>query len=77
MLHEKNKLDYGETAIVIRNAEKTYRPLELGFICGMTDIDTHEAALAYDCVGCSWLYTVEFLDGSSLQIPEKYLEKDK
>ena len=42
----------------------------------MIDIDSEEVALAYDCIGSDWSYTVELLNGSSLQIPEKYVEKD-
>jgi len=76
MEDKKNKFDYGETVKITGNAPIKYHPFEIGFICGMTDIDSEEAATAYDCIGSNWLYTVELLNGSSLQIPEKYLEKD-
>lgn len=76
MQDKKNAFDYGATVRVLRDAPEKYHPFEIGFICGMIDIDSEEAAIAYDCLGSNWLYTVELLDGSSLQIPEKYLEKD-
>jgi hypothetical protein len=76
MEDKKSKFDYGESVRILKEAPKKYQPFELGFICGMIDIDSEEAALAYDCVGSDWLYTVELLNGSSLQIPEKFLEKD-
>ena len=70
-----SKFDYGEAIRISNNAPEKYHPSEIGFICGMIDIDSEEAAAAYDCIGSEWLYTVELLNGSSLQIPEKYLEK--
>ena len=76
MEDQKSKFDYGESIRISKEAPEKYHPSEIGFICGMIDIDSEEAALAYDCIGSDWLYTVELLNGSSLQIPEKYLEKD-
>ena len=76
MEDKKSKYDYGESVKISKDAPVKYHPSETGFICGMIDIDSDEAAMAYDCLGSDWLYTVELLDGSSLQIPEKYLEKD-
>jgi hypothetical protein len=76
MEDKKSKFDYGESIRILKEAPLKYHPSEIGFICGMIDIDSEEAALAYDCIGSDWLYTVELLNGSSLQIPEKYLEKD-
>ena len=75
-MEKSKKFDYGETVKISENAPKKYHPSEIGFVCGMIDIDSVEAATAYDCIGSDWLYTVELLNGSSLQIPEKYLEKD-
>ncbi len=76
MEDKKSKFDYGESIRISKEAPLKYHPSEIGFICGMMDIDSEEAALAYDCIGSDWLYTVELLNGSSLQIPEKHLEKD-
>ena len=76
MKDKKSKFDYGESIKISSEAPEKYYPSEVGFICGMIDIDSQEAAIAYDCVGSNWLYIVELLNGSSLQIPEKYLEKD-
>ncbi len=76
MQDKVSEFDYGESIKISEEAPKKYHPSEVGFICGMIDIDSNEAAVAYDCIGSDWLYTVELLDGSSLQIPEKFLEKD-
>lgn len=76
MADKKSKFDYGDSIKILQDAPKRYHPTETGFICGMIDIDSDEAATAYDCIGSEWLYTVELLNGRSLQIPEKYLQKD-
>jgi len=69
----ENKFDYGATVEILNSAPKKYHPSEIGFICGMIEIDSEESAVAYDCIDSAWLYTVELLNGSSLEIPEKYL----
>jgi len=75
-LDKKSKFDYGESVKISSEAPEKYSPSEVGFICGIIHIDSQEAAIAYDYIGSNWLYSVELLHGSSLQIPEKYLEKD-
>ena len=75
MEEKKSKFDYGETIRITKDAPKKYHPAEPGFICGMIDIGSEQIAIAYNCIGSDWFYTVEFLDGSFLQIPEIYLEK--
>jgi len=76
MEDKKSKFDYGESIKISKIATEKYHPSETWFICGMIDIDSQEAAVAYDCIGSNWLYTVELLDGSSLQTPERDLRKD-
>lgn len=76
MEEKKSKFDYGEVVRILKEAPTEYHPSEIGFVCGMIEIGSEEAALAYDCQRSAWLYTVEWLDGSSLQVPEKFLEKE-
>ena len=76
MNNKKSKFDYGDSIKILSDAPQKYHPSEIGFICGMIDIDSEDIAAAYDCIGSDWLYTVELLNGNSLLIPEKYLEKD-
>lgn len=76
MEDKKSKFDYGEAIRISIDAPEKYHPSEIGFVCGMIDIDSEECARAYNCIGSDWLYTIEFLDGNSLEIPEKYIEKD-
>lgn len=75
-MEQQNKFDYGESIKISETAPDKYHLKEVGFICGMIEIDSEEAEEAYDCKGSNWLYTVELLNGKSLQIPEKFLEKD-
>ncbi len=76
MQDKLNRFDYGDVVRISSDAPEEYHPLEIGFVCGMIEIDSKEAELAYDCIKSNWLYTVELLDGSSLQIPEKFLKNE-
>ena len=76
MEDKKSKFDYGESIKISSEAPEKYHPSEVGFIYGMINIEFPEAATAYDCIGSNWLSGIELLNGSSLQIPEKYLKKD-
>lgn len=76
MENKRSRFDYGAIVRMLKNAPEKYHPSEIGFVVGMIDIDSYETATAYDCIGSDWLYTIELLDGSSLQIPEKYLGPD-
>ncbi|MBS0607557.1 MAG: hypothetical protein KF898_06115 [Parachlamydiales bacterium] len=71
-----NRFDYGDAVKISSDAPEKYHPLEIGFICGMIEMDSVEAQVAYECVDSNWLYTVELLSGKSLLIPEKFLKKD-
>jgi len=42
----ENKFDYGATVIILSSAPKKYHPSEIGFICGMIEIDSDESAVA-------------------------------
>ena len=75
MLNKKNIFTWGETVQISEQSPVQYHPGEYGFVCGMLEMDSNEVAEAYDCVGSNWLYTIEFIDGSTHQIPEYYLEK--
>jgi hypothetical protein len=76
MDEKKSKFDYGACVKIVKNAPHKYHPSEIGFVCGMIDIDSPEAIVMYECEDSNWLYTVEFLNGKSMQIPEIYLQKE-
>jgi len=46
-MEKSKKFDYGETVKISENAPKKYHSSEVGFVCGMIDIDSIEAATAF------------------------------
>lgn len=71
----ENKFDWGETVKVKDIAPPIFRPGEIVSVCGMTKIDSKILADKYDSDIGEWVYTIEFLGGSDIEIPERYLEK--
>ncbi|MBU6382694.1 MAG: hypothetical protein KGR16_00030 [Verrucomicrobia bacterium] len=70
-----NKFDWGETVKVKDTAPITFRPGEIVSVCGMAKTDSK--VLADKCgshIG-EWIYTIEYIGGSDVEIPEHYLEK--
>jgi hypothetical protein len=71
---EDNKFTWGDSALVKKNAPKHYHPREFASICGITKNKTEKLANLYHSKINTWVYTIEFEDGSSIEIPEYYLE---
>ena len=67
------KLDYGNTVEISKNAPHKYYPGEQGELCGVRCVETEEHAKASDVRIGTVMWIVEFLDGSSCEIPEEYL----
>jgi len=62
--------------VFIRNsAPSLFHPGIVGVICGISKIKFEEIAKKYDAKVGDWIYTVEFGDGSDVQVPEIYLER--
>jgi hypothetical protein len=70
-----NKFNWGETVRVKNTAPHIFRPGEIVSVCGMTKIDSRMLANKYDSNIGEWVYTIEYLGGSDIEIPERYLEK--
>ncbi len=70
-----NKFDWGETARVKDIAPPIFHPGEVISVCGMTIIDSKVLADKYGSYIGEWVYTIEFLGGADIEIPERYLEK--
>ncbi|NGX32587.1 MAG: hypothetical protein K1060chlam4_00636 [Candidatus Anoxychlamydiales bacterium] len=51
-----------------------YCPKQAAVICGMEKIKSESLAKKYNSKLGEWLYTIEFEDGSSIEVPECYLE---
>ncbi len=74
---EDNKFTWGDPVLVKKNAPQDFQLGEFASICGITKIETEKLANFYHSKMNTWVYTIEYEDGSSLEIPECYLEKYK
>lgn len=72
---DANLYVWGDPVKVSTTAPEKYCPGELGDVCGIWTVDTEENAKARGEALGTVIYTVEFSDGASLEIPEYYLEK--
>ncbi len=74
-IKEDNKFTWGEAVLVKKNAPQTFHPGEFASICSVIKLDPEDLLKDPSLMSAKWLYTIEFEDGSSIEIPEKYLEK--
>ncbi len=70
-----NKFNCGETMRIRDIAPTIFRQGEIVSVCGRTKINTKVLANKYDSNIGEWVYTIEYLGGSDIEIPERYLEK--
>lgn len=75
MEEENNKFTWGDSIIIIKSAPDQFHPGEMASICGFHKIKSLETAAQFSCNVGEWIYTVEFGDGSDIQVAEHYLEK--
>lgn len=75
VLNEENSPKCGDPVRISTTAPEKYRPSELGDVCGIWTVDTEINAEARGEALGTVIYTVEFGDGASIEIPEYYLEK--
>lgn len=65
---------WGDSVRVKDNAPATYRPASAAEVVGLRSIETSaEAAAAAEQLGAR-LYVIEYLDGSSIELEESWLE---
>ncbi|MEL6104067.1 MAG: hypothetical protein AAFR68_22510 [Pseudomonadota bacterium] len=67
------KFDYGDTVRVRDEAPKRYLPGSLASICSVTRVETPSHALATGAEIGDTVHTVEFIDGSSIELSAKWL----
>jgi len=70
-----NQFNWGESVRVKITAPANFSPGEIASVCGMTQIRSEKLAHLYKSNIGEWVYTVEFIGGSDMEIPERYLEK--
>ena len=67
------RFTWGDAVHVRLDAPSHLRPGAAGDICGFRTVESEEAAQEFGVDLSSILYIIEYSDGSSLEIPEKYL----
>lgn len=65
---------WGDSVRVKAAAPATMRPGALAEVCAITEIENDAQAKRYDAQVGSKVYLLEFGDGTSLQIPESWIE---
>jgi hypothetical protein len=72
-----NKFDWGETVKVKDAVPSIFHPGAVVSVCGMTNTNSKVLADKYGSHMGEWIYTIEYLGGSDIEIPERYLEKQE
>ena len=72
-----NEFDYGDSVKVKDIAPYHFFPGQVASICGMIKIRTKILADKHESNIGEWIYTVEYIGGADIEIPERYLEKYK
>ena len=76
MQQENNKFTWGDSVLILKSAPAKFHPGEVASVCGFYKITAQQSANEYLCNIGDWVYTVEFGDGSDIQIAEHYLDKN-
>lgn len=72
---EDHKFTWGDPIVIAKSAPIHVHLGEFASICGFYRITSEESAEEFQCNIGDWIYTVEFQDGSSIELAECYLEK--
>ncbi|MBI2742616.1 MAG: hypothetical protein HYX48_01715 [Chlamydiales bacterium] len=72
-----NKFTWGDPIVITNNAPDRTHCGEFASVCGFYQISSQEDGEEFQCNIGDWIYTVEFQDGSDIQIAELYLEQYK
>jgi hypothetical protein len=72
---DKNKFNWGDSVVIVKSAPPGFHPGEFASVCGFYKATSEEVAKEFQCNIGDWIYTVEFPDGSDIQIAERYLVK--
>lgn len=73
---DDSKFTWGDSVIIRKNSPAKFHPGEFASVCGFYKVHSKETAKEFECKIGDWVYTVEFGDGSDIQVPESYLDRD-
>ena len=65
---------WNDLVVIKKEVPAQFHPGEIGVVCGMSKIKFEDVTEKYYSELGTWFYTVEFGDGSSIELPECYLE---
>lgn len=68
------KFSWGDSVRVKRDAPGNFANFEFASVCGIRTVDDAKVAEEFGVPMHTVLYIVEFSNGSSIEIPENYLE---
>jgi hypothetical protein len=71
---DNNKFTWNDFIVIKNDAPNQFHPGEIGVICGISKIESDEMAKKYHSSVGSWIYTIEFNNGSDIQVAESFLE---
>lgn len=71
-----NKFSYGDPVFIKPDAPSPLHPGEFGSVCSLNQVTLEQEAKKFDCQIGEWIYTIEFENGSDIQVAECYLDKD-
>jgi len=74
-MHARSKFTWGDTVKIKLGSPKDFHPGEIASVCSLVKINPEDISIDPILIEPTWLYTVEFGDGNSIEIPECYLEK--
>ena len=67
---------WGDLVRLSEKAPAKWRPGAYASVCGMIKVETALHAETFECPIGTMVYTVEYPDGSSVQVPENFLEQN-
>ena len=70
-----NLFTWNDLVIIKTSVPSSYPEGQIAVICGMEQIKSEKLAKDFKLKMGDWIYTIEFGDGSSIEISEIYLEK--
>ena len=68
---------WNDLVVIKPDAPLSYFPGQIAVVCGMEQVKSEKLSNEFNIQIEDWLYTLEFGDGSSLEVPEFYLKKYK
>lgn len=71
---EDHKFTWGDTVVIKKSTPPHLHPGEIASVCSVVKIEPEDVKIDPSLIEPTWLYTLEFGDGSSIELPECYLE---